>query len=210
MLEQPPAGVAERRRTGEDRILTVPNALSVARLACIPLFLYLLFGRDDRFEAALLLGFLGATDCVDGYIARHFDQVSRLGKVLDPAADRVLLGVGVVAILVDGSVPMAVAVALIAREALVALAALVLAALGASRIDVTWVGKAGTFCNMVAFPFFLAGHDRALSWRELALGAGWAFAVPGFLLSWYAALTYLPLARNALREGRRPRALEEP
>ncbi|HET9444470.1 MAG TPA: CDP-alcohol phosphatidyltransferase family protein [Acidimicrobiales bacterium] len=210
MLDQPPTGVAARRRTGEDRILTVPNVLSVVRLSCIPLFLYLLFGLDQRFWAAILLGGLGATDCVDGYVARHFDQVSKLGKVLDPTADRLLLGVGVVAILVDGSVPVLVAVALIARETLVGICALVLAALGASRIDVSWVGKAGTFCNMIAFPFFLAGNDQALSWREAAHGLGWAFAVPGFLLSWYAALTYLPLARTALREGRRPHIQEEP
>jgi cardiolipin synthase len=185
----------------EDRILTVPNLLSVVRLACVPLFLWLLFGRDDRYAAALLLAALGATDWVDGYVARHFDQVSSLGKVLDPTADRILLLVGIGAILVDGSVPAWVAVAALAREALVAVAALVLASLGATRIDVQWVGKAGTFALMVAFPLFLAA-EADIGWADTAEVLAWLWAAPGLVLSWYAALNYVPLARNALREGR--------
>src|SRR3954453_2302953 len=90
---------------GEDRILTVPNAVTVVRLLCVPVFLWLLFDQHKRAEAAFLLGALGATDFVDGYIARHFHQVSTVGKVLDPLADRILLMVGASAILVDGSVP---------------------------------------------------------------------------------------------------------
>src|SRR6185295_15479886 len=97
--------VLSTQRARDDRVLTVPNAISIVRLLCVPLFVYLLFGRDDRAYAAWLLGALGATDWVDGYIARHFDQVSTLGKVLDPMADRILLGVAVIALLVDGTVP---------------------------------------------------------------------------------------------------------
>ena len=88
-----------------DRVLTIPNVISVVRLGCLPLFLWLLFGRDDRASAAWLLAFLGTTDFLDGYIARHFDQVSNLGKILDPVADRLIFIVGGGAILVDGSVP---------------------------------------------------------------------------------------------------------
>src|SRR5436305_13453550 len=129
---------------GEDRILTLPNLLSLARLLCVPIFLWLLFWapHPHRAAAAFLLGALGATDWVDGYVARHFDQVSTLGKVLDPTADRVLLFVGVIAILIDGAVPVWVAVIAIAREGAVAIAAIVLAAMGARRIDVQWAGKA--------------------------------------------------------------------
>lgn len=186
----------------EDRILTIPNLLSLVRLACVPLFLWLLFGRDDRYAAALLLAALGATDWVDGYVARHFDQVSSLGKILDPTADRILLLVGIGAILVDGSVPAWVAIAALAREALVAVAALVLASLGATRIDVQWVGKAGTFALMVAFPLFLAA-EADIGWAGTAEVLAWLWAVPGLVLSWYAALAYVPLARTALRAGRR-------
>lgn len=186
---------------GEDRVLTVPNVLSVARLACVPVFLWLLFGRDDRYAAAWLLGGLGATDWVDGYVARRFHQVSTVGKILDPTADRILLLVGIGAVLVDGAVPTWVAVAALTREALVAMAALVLAALGAARIDVQWVGKAGTFALMVAFPLFLVAHSDA-GWDDTADALAWVFAVPGLALGWYAAAGYVPLARNALREGR--------
>src|SRR5437764_13461216 len=124
----------------------------MVRLACVPLFLWLLFGRDNRVAAALLLGALGATDWLDGYVARHFHQVSTLGKVLDPVADRVLLVVGVIAIMIDGSAPAVIAWLTIVREVLISVAVLVLAALGAKRIDVQWAGKAATLGLMFAFP----------------------------------------------------------
>lgn len=196
-MAEPNGGQTE----GEDRLLTVPNLLSVGRLLCVPVFLYLLFGRDNRVAAAWLLAALGATDWVDGYVARHFNQVSALGKILDPTADRILLGVGVVALLIDGSVPVWVGVLAIAREAVVAVAAVVLAAMGARRIDVTWVGKAGTFGLMFAFPMFLASHST-ISIRDEFGVAAWLCAIPGLVLSYYAAATYVPLARRALREGR--------
>jgi cardiolipin synthase (CMP-forming) len=185
----------------EDRVLTVPNVISVVRLLCIPVFLWLLFGRDDRLVAGVLLGALGATDWVDGYVARHWGQVSTLGKVLDPVADRVLLLTAVVAILVDGSAPAWVGWLALAREAVVSLAVLALAALGARRIDVQWVGKAGTFALMFAFPLFLFSHaDFVL--RDLARVLAWCCAIPGLAFSWYAAATYVPMAREALADGR--------
>lgn len=186
----------------EDRILTVPNAVTVVRLACVPLFLWLLFGRDNRAAAAYLLAALGATDWVDGYVARHFHQVSTVGKVLDPVADRVLLGVGIVAILVDGSVPAWIAWAVIVREVAISVATVALAAAGARRIDVQWAGKAGTLALMVAFPLFLGSHADNLGWDGLAGVLAWVFVVPGLALAWYAAVMYIPLARVALAEGR--------
>ena len=188
--------------SGEDRVLTVPNLLSVVRLLCVPLFLWLLFDRHDRLGAALLLGGLGLTDWVDGYVARHFNQVSTVGKVLDPTADRVLLAVGVIAIVVDGSVPLPIAIVTLVREAVVAGAVLVLAALGARRIDVQWAGKAGTFGLMVAFPLFLMSHDRQFSLRHVAGVLAWLSVIPALLFAWYAAITYVPMARKALQEGR--------
>lgn len=190
--------------TGEDRILTVPNVITCVRLACLPLYLYLLFGRDNRAAAALLLAALGATDWVDGYIARHFDQVSTLGKVLDPVADRLLFFVGIGAILVDGAAPVWFSVLVLAREVVVSIAVLVLAALGARRIDVTWWGKAGTFCLMFAFPLFLAGAST-LQAADLFTLAGWGFGIPGIAFSYYAAFLYIPLGLTALREGRAAR-----
>ena len=200
--------VAAPEAPGEDRILTVPNVITFVRLACLPLFLYLLFGKEERYAAAWLLGALGATDWVDGFVARRFKQVSTLGKVLDPVADRLLLFVGIIAILVDGSVPVIVAGLVLLREALISIATIGLAALGARRIDVTWFGKAGTFCNLFAFPFFLAGGSD-ISWHDTANTLGWAFAVPGFLFSWYALVRYVPIAVDALREGREARTARE-
>ncbi len=196
---------AEATGTGDARVLTVPNAITFVRLLCVPVFVWLLFGRSDRYGAAFLLAGLGATDWVDGFVARRYHQVSTLGKILDPTADRVLLGVAIVSIMIDGSVPLWLGIAVLARELLVAGAALVLAAAGARRIDVQWVGKAGTLCMMFAFPFFLVSHSGA-GWKDVAGLLGWGFALPGLCFSWYAAVTYVPLARRALAEGRAARA----
>ena len=157
--ELPTAGEAAKLA----RILTIPNLLSLIRLACVPLFLWLLFGRENRRAAALLLAGLGATDWVDGYIARHFNQVSTLGKILDPTADRVLLGVGVIAILIDGSVPASCSGRPIAREVLVAgVHRPPGGALGARRIDVSWAGKCGTLAHDGRLPAVPRGaHGEA-------------------------------------------------
>jgi cardiolipin synthase (CMP-forming) len=183
------------------QVLTLPNLITLARLACLPLFLWLLFGKEDRAAAAALLALLGITDWVDGYVARHLGQVSELGKVLDPVADRLLFLVGAGGILIDGSVPAWFAVIVLVRETLVGGATLVLAALGARRIDVTWFGKAGTFGLMIAFPLFLASHSD-LSWADTAGVLAWIAGIPGLALSLYAAVLYIPIARRALREGR--------
>lgn len=193
---------------GDDRILTVPNLLSVGRLLCVPVFLWLLFGRDDRYGAGLLLAALGITDFADGWIARHLHQESRLGRILDPTADRVLLGVGVVALLVDGSMPWWVGALAVVRESAVGLTVLALAALGARDIiDVKLVGKAGTLLLMMAFPFFLASNpDGGAPWHEVARPLAWLTAVPGLVLSYWAAASYLPAAGRALEDSRAGRS----
>ncbi len=191
---------------GEDRILTLPNAISVVRLLCVPVFLWLLFAEDNRLGAAALLAVLGATDWVDGYIARHWHQVSRLGKILDPVADRVLLLVGIAAILIDGSAPVVVGVLALVREGLVTVAVLVLAGLGAARIDVTWFGKAGTLFLMFAFPLFLLGNADEGAWSTFGDVAGWLCVIPGLVFGYIALAQYIPLGLEALREGRAARA----
>jgi cardiolipin synthase len=182
------------------RVLTVPNLLSFGRLLCVPLFLWLLFGRDNRLAAAWLLAGLGATDWVDGYIARRFNQVSTLGKILDPTADRILLAVGVISILVYGAVPAVIAWLAIIREVSVGVLALTLGALKAKRIDVNWWGKTGTFLLMVAFPLFLLGDGHGP-----ANAVGWVAAVAGLVAGWYAFFLYIPQGLKALREGREAR-----
>ena len=192
---------------GEDRILTVPNLLSIGRLLCVPVFLWLLFGEDDRYAAGLLLAALGITDFADGYIARHLHQESRLGKILDPTADRILLGVGVVALLIDGSMPRWVGGLAVLRESVVGGTVLYLAARGARDIiDVKLAGKAGTLLLMMAFPFFLASNpDGGAPWHEVARPLAWLTAIPGLALSYYAAAGYVPAARQALSRTRAAR-----
>ena len=185
----------------EWRPFTVPNAISVGRLACIPLFLWLLFGQDDRWGAALLLGALGATDWIDGFIARRFDQVSELGKILDPTADRLMFLVAVFSMIIDESVPLWFAVLTLLREGVISIVALVLGALGARRIDVTWWGKTSTFGLMFAFPLFLVAYAD-VSWSTLAEVLAYGIGVPSLILHYYAAWGYIPIARAALTEGR--------
>jgi cardiolipin synthase len=184
-------------------VWTVPNAISVARLLCVPLFLWLLMAQDELVAAGLLLAVLGATDWVDGWIARRYDQGSEVGKVLDPVADRILLIAAAVALLIEGIVPAWVGVLVLAREAVISVATLALAAAGARRIDVQWIGKAGTLALMFALPGFVLVDALGSSvGRDLLVLATWAFTIGGLALSYLAAARYVPLARAALREGR--------
>ncbi len=189
---------------GLGRIFTAPNGITFVRLACIPLFVWLLFGAHEQTAAAILLAVLGATDWVDGFVARRFQQVSTLGKVLDPMADRILVGTAVISILVYGAVPLWFGLATIAREVLVSAMVLLLAALGAARIDVLWVGKAGTFGLMFAYPTFLLGYGDA-GWQEPIRVIGWITGIVGLTLAWIAAGSYIAPARQALRDGRAAR-----
>lgn len=199
-------GAGEHGR--EDRVLTIPNVISLIRLLCLPLFLYLLFGADDALSASVLLGALGATDWIDGYIARHYDQVSNIGKILDPVADRLLFFVGIGGIWAYGAVPGWFALMVLIREIVVAVTTVVLAAMGARRIDVTWWGKAGTFALMVAFPMFLAS-EAAFELADAARVLAWGFGIPGLILSYISWAMYLPMGLKALADGRADRAAAE-
>lgn len=183
----------------EWRPFTVPNAVTFVRLLCIPLFVWLLFAQDDRAAAAILLAVLGATDWVDGFLARRFDQVSELGKLLDPAADRLLLLTAVISVWIDGSVPLWFVLLTLLREGIVTAVAIGLAALGAERFDVSWWGKTGTFFLLFAYPFLLGGASDVGVADVLRL-AGWVCGIPGLIISWYAAAGYVPIARQALHD----------
>ena len=188
-------------------LLTVPNAFTLLRLLCLPLFLYLLIGRDNPAGAAWLLGGLGATDWVDGYLARRLGQVSEFGKMFDPTVDRLLFIVSVVAIIATDAAPTWFMVAVLVREVVVggavAIATLVYKM---DRFDVTFVGKCATFLLMFAVPgFMLGGSDFwGHEWFQLA---SWLIGIPGLVLSYYTGLTYMPLIREGVRRGRRERAL---
>ncbi len=187
-------------------VWTIPNAISLARLAGIPVFLWLLLGEDKPIEAGILFAVLGATDWVDGYIARRFDQGSEIGKILDPVSDRVMLIAGAIGLLIYGDVPVWVGVLVLAREALLSVVTLVLAAAGARRIDVQWVGKAGTLALMFALPLFvLVSELDPSAGRDVIEVITWLFTIGGLILSYYAAALYIPMARTALQDGRAAR-----
>ena len=198
--------VTEPGASNTDRLVTIPNLISVVRLCCIPLFLWLLFGRDSRVSAAVLLAVLGATDWVDGYIARHFDQVSEIGKILDPTADRLMFIVGVGAMIIDRSVPLWFAIVVVSREVLVGGALALLTAFGMKRFDVSWYGKAATFGLMFAFTMFLLAAGLHGTARTIWLLLAWACGLPALGYSLYSAWLYVPTARKAFAEGRRERA----
>ncbi|MDE3223619.1 MAG: CDP-alcohol phosphatidyltransferase family protein [Acidobacteriota bacterium] len=188
---------------------TWANLVTVIRLGLIPVFFWLLFGTGHRALAAWLLGVLGATDWIDGFLARRLRQVSNVGKILDPVADRVLVISGLLGVAAAGGVPWWFAVATLTREVLVSGLTLLLAALGAARIDVLWWGKVSTFALMATFPLFLLttnDHHVALrAWQHLCRDATWGLGTVGLTLSWLVLVGYVAPARRALHDGRAAR-----
>ncbi len=185
-----------------DGMWTVPNLVTLIRLAMLPVFCWVLFGLGDRHIAAWILGGLGATDWVDGYLARRLHQTSEFGKVFDPTVDRLLFFVGIIALIIDGSVPTWFAISVLAREVLVGATMLVATVwFSMERFDVTWWGKTATFLLMLTFPGFLMGSsDMPIAGAFLI--AAWVLGPPGLILSWYTAAAYIPDIRNGIRLGR--------
>jgi len=182
-----------------DRIWTIPNALSAARLAGVPVFLWLVLGlrsaTGDYWAVGLLIG-AGATDWLDGKIARALNQGSRLGQVLDPAADRLYIAATIVALAVRTIIPWWLVAVLALRELVVGGALAVLKRrVGFGTLQVSLVGKAATLCLLYAFPLlFLGDHP---GWGgTLARVIGWAFAIWGTALYWWAAMLYLAQVRS--------------
>jgi cardiolipin synthase (CMP-forming) len=190
---------------------TWANAITLTRLAFIPVFWWLLFGTGHRALAAWLLAVLGATDWIDGYVARRFNEVSTVGKILDPSADRLLTVSGLVGVALAGGVPWWFAGLCLVREILVIGLTLLLASLGAARIDVLWWGKVSTFVLLAAFPLFLLtsrAHNAPLDgWQHLLRAFTWAMGSLGLALSWTVFFGYIRPARTALSAGRRGRRI---
>jgi len=184
-----------------DRLLTVPNLITLVRLFCLPVFLWLLFGVEDKAGAAWLLGGLGATDWVDGWVARKFNQQSSFGAIFDPSVDRGLFIVAVLAIVIDNSMPMWLAVAILFREIAVALAMAIATSFGMQRFAVSIWGKRYTFLMMFAVPLMLLAADDGRG-AQLVLVGAWVFAIPGLIMSYTTAFGYIPKIRQNLHSGR--------
>ena len=182
-------------------MLSVPNAITLARLCMLPIFLYVLFGRDNRAAAAWLLGAISYTDWIDGWVARKLNQTSVFGSVFDPFVDRVLFIVATIGVMVDGGVPSWFCIAIMVREIAIGGAMLIGTMFGMQRFAVSYWGKWYTLFLMTSVPLLLLGASTS----GLADGAtvlGWIFAVPGLALSYYTAVMYVPVIRTNLRAGR--------
>jgi cardiolipin synthase (CMP-forming) len=187
-----------------DRIVTWPNALSTARLAGVPVFLWLVLGprtATGDLVAAGILGLAGITDWLDGKLARMLNQTSRLGQLLDPAADRLYIVAMIVGLAVRGIMPWWLFGAIVGRELCVGAALLVLQRRTPyEALQVSFVGKAATLCLMYAFPLlFLGAHSGTAA--EVVRVLGWAFAIWGTALYWWAAMLYLTQVRDLVKES---------
>ena len=193
-----------------DRVFTVPNLISMARLAGVPVFLWLvLVPKADWWAVGLLIA-AGLSDWLDGKLARAWNQQSRLGQVLDPAADRLYIAATLIALAVRAIIPWWLVAVLVSRELVLGVALLVLRRHSFGPLQVSFLGKAATLCLLYAFPLlFLGSHagTAALAARV----TGWAFAIWGTALYWWAAALYLAQARQVITAaGRDEAAGQEP
>jgi len=178
------------------RVLTVPNLISALRIAMIPVFWALIVDDDTTAWGLVLFVAVVATDWVDGTIARRTGQVSELGKVLDPVADRLAVAAGLIALVVRGAFPMWAAALILARDIAVLAGGALLAVKG-SRIDVRWIGKVATFGLMIAVPA-VAWGTLGLWPAEAALAIGWPIYAIGVVEYYVAAGAYALDLRRAL------------
>jgi cardiolipin synthase len=189
-----------------NRLLTIPNLLSIIRLALVPVFLWLLLGPHADGWALLILVYAGISDWADGKIARLFNQTSRLGALLDPAADRLYTLATVVAFVVRDIVPWWIAALLILRDVVVAVCIWVLGRNGFAPPEVTYIGKAATFNLLYAMPLMLLAQGGSTA-ATIARPVAYAFAIWGGALFLWSGALYLVQTRMALRSSARPAPL---
>jgi len=178
--------------------LTIPNLISFVRLAGVPLFLWLFLGLHADGWAVVVLAIGGTSDWVDGFLARRLGQVSRLGELLDPLADRLYILATLLALTIREVVPWWFTIALLAREAMLVGCLLVLRRFGYGPPPVHYVGKTATFILLVAFPMLLLAHASAGA-AVWAHPSGWALAWWGLVLYWIAGLFYLVQVSGVVR-----------
>jgi len=181
-----------------DRVLTLPNLLSMLRLAGVPLMLWLILGPHADVLAVVVLALAGISDYLDGFLARRWHQRSRLGQMLDPAADRLYILAALIGLGLRHLIPWWLVVLLVARDCVIALLVPVLKTRGYSSLPVHFLGKAATFTLLYAFPCILLGSSPA-SWAVAFRMVGWAFALWGTALYWYAAVLYVRQTYDLLR-----------
>lgn len=180
------------------RVWTVPNGLSLLRLIGVPVFVWLVLGPHADGWALVLLMVSGVTDWLDGALARRWNQMTRLGQLLDPVADRLYVVATLVALGVRGIIPWALVIALVGRDVILAGFLPVLRRHGYGPLPVHFLGKAATFNLLYAFPMLLLGAGHGTP-SDVAQVAGWAFAVWGSALYWWAGVLYAIQVRKLIR-----------
>lgn len=183
---------------GSNRIITIPNLISFIRLAAVPVFWWLVLGPEEIATATILYVVIACTDWVDGYLARRLNQVTRLGKALDPIADRLLIASAVVVGLIAGIVPPAIGWVLIAREVYMAIVASVLVARKGGTLEVRRLGKIATFSVYSSIGWFYMAEIPFL--EAIVRPLAWIAGVMGLILYWFTAVQYTGDARRAVAE----------
>lgn len=187
-----------------DRLLTLPNLLSLLRILLIPVFVALIMGEGTEAAGLILLGAVVSTDWVDGYIARRTHQVSNVGKVLDPVADRLAIAAALIALVARDAFPLWAALLVIVRDVVVLLAGGVLLVGLKVRMDVRWIGKVATFGLMCGIPAVAWAHF-GLPLAALARAAGWTAYWFGIVLYYAAGVAYAFDLARAVRVARADR-----
>lgn len=173
-----------------DRIWTIPNGLSLLRLLGVPVFLWLVIVVEADVWAFALLIVAGVTDWLDGAVARWTGQFSRIGTLLDPLADRLYIAATLIGLAVRSIVPWWLVVLLALRDVMLLALLPTLRRRGMLAMPVTLLGKAATFCLLWGFPFLLLGAQPG-GLGMFAQVCGWAFALWGTVLYWWAGLDYV-------------------
>jgi cardiolipin synthase len=182
------------------RVLTVPNILSFFRLLLVPVLLVFIIAGQD-FLALLVLVFSSITDYLDGVIARRFKQITRLGQLLDPAADRLFIFATLIGLTIRGIIPWWFAAIIIGRDVVLLVLGITLANLGYGPLPVHHLGKAATLCLFYALPIIMIG--QAFPGTAFVTNPiGWAFAIWGALLYWWAGVIYLVETSRLIRISR--------
>ncbi|GAA2230074.1 MULTISPECIES: CDP-alcohol phosphatidyltransferase family protein [Kitasatospora] len=193
----------QETRVQTDRVLTIPNLLSMGRLVGVPIFLWLILwpvfgGPENDGWAIVVLMLSGVSDYLDGKLARRWGQISRLGQILDPAADRLYVISTLVGLTWRGILPWWVTAILAARELFIASLLPILSRYGYGPLQTSFLGKAATFNLMYAFPLLLLGSGTG--WLATVAGiVSWAFIWWGTTLYWWAAILYAVQARQIVK-----------
>lgn len=186
-----------------DRVLTPPNVLSMLRLVCVPIFLWLILTYQDNW-ALVVLVLSGVSDYLDGKIARHYNLVTRVGQLLDPLADRLYILSTLLGLAWREIIPWWLVAVLVAREVFGTALLMVVRHYGYRALPVHFIGKAATFDLLFAFPLILLGQGDSML-AAVALPIGWAFAWWGTALYWVAGVMYAVQTRDVVQVARAAR-----